>query len=74
LHFSFSGSTFELIEQVLLTTCLINCLLGLGRREMFELSRNAIEYTFADSKVKEDLRKFFNSVAKKYGSATKVLS
>jgi len=41
---------------------------------MFELSRNAIEYTFADSKVKEDLRKFFNSVAKKYGSATKVLS
>ncbi|KOM53439.1 hypothetical protein LR48_Vigan09g209800 [Vigna angularis] len=39
---------------------------GLGRREMFELSRNAIEYTFADSKVKEDLRNFFNSVAKKY--------
>jgi len=37
---------------------------------MFELSRNSIEYTFAESQVKEDLRKFFNSVAKKYGSET----
>ncbi|XP_020210358.1 adenosine deaminase-like protein [Cajanus cajan] len=37
---------------------------GLGRREMFELSRNAVEYIFADSRVKEDLRKVFNSVAK----------
>lgn len=37
--------------------------IGLGRREMFELSRNAVEYIFADSGVKEDLRKLFNSVA-----------
>jgi len=41
---------------------------------MFELSRNGIEYIFADSQVKEDLRNFFNSVAKKYGSVTKALS
>ncbi|KAG4948759.1 hypothetical protein AAZX31_15G102000 [Glycine max] len=47
---------------------------GLGRREMFELSRNAVEHIFADSKVKEDLRKIFNSVAKKYGSVTTVSS
>ncbi|KAK7359749.1 hypothetical protein VNO77_01714 [Canavalia gladiata] len=37
---------------------------GLGRREMFELSRNAVEYIFADSGVKEDLRKIFNSAAR----------
>lgn len=37
---------------------------GLGRREMFELSRNGVEHIFADSGVKEDLRNFFNSVAK----------
>ncbi|XP_061347897.1 N6-mAMP deaminase-like [Gastrolobium bilobum] len=37
---------------------------GLGRREMFELSRNAVEFIFADCGVKEDLRIFFNSVAK----------
>ncbi|RDX86089.1 Adenosine deaminase-like protein, partial [Mucuna pruriens] len=37
---------------------------GLGRREMFELSRNAVEYIFADSRVKEDLRNHFNSVAR----------
>ncbi|KAH1217606.1 Adenosine deaminase-like protein [Glycine max] len=47
---------------------------GLGRREMFELSRNAVEYIFADSKIKEDLRRNFNSVAKKYGSVTTVSS
>ncbi|KAK7303281.1 hypothetical protein RJT34_14184 [Clitoria ternatea] len=37
---------------------------GLGRREMFELSRKAVEYIFADNKVKDDLRKIFNSMAK----------
>ena len=31
---------------------------------MFELSRNAVEFIFAESEVKEDLRKYFNSVAK----------
>ncbi|XP_027356761.1 adenosine deaminase-like protein isoform X2 [Abrus precatorius] len=40
---------------------------GLERREMFELSRNSVEYIFADSGVKEDLRKLFNSVARKMG-------
>ena len=38
--------------------------LGLGKREMFELSKNAIEFIFADSGVKEDLRKIFASAAK----------
>ena len=38
--------------------------LGLGRWEMFELSRNAVEYIFADNGVKNDLRKYFNSVSK----------
>lgn len=37
---------------------------GLGRWEMFELSRNAVEYIFADNGVKNDLRKYFNSVSK----------
>ncbi|CAL0309072.1 unnamed protein product [Lupinus luteus] len=37
---------------------------GLGMKEMFELSRNAVEFIFADSGVKEDLRIYFNSVAK----------
>lgn len=31
---------------------------------MFELSRNAVEYIFADNGVKNDLRKYFNSVSK----------
>lgn len=65
---------FKLIDYVLLTTCVIDYHIGLGRREMFELSRNAVEHIFADSKVKEDLRKIFNSVAKKYGSVTTVSS
>ncbi|KAE9591448.1 hypothetical protein Lal_00039040 [Lupinus albus] len=37
---------------------------GLGMKEMFELSRNAVEFIFADNGVKEDLRTYFNSVAK----------
>lgn len=65
---------FKLIDYVLLTTSVIDYYIGLGRREMFELSRNAVEHIFADSKVKEDLRKIFNSVAKKYGSVTTVSS
>ncbi|KAL5150804.1 Adenosine deaminase-like protein [Glycine soja] len=65
---------FKLIDYVLLTTCVIDYHIGLGRREMFELSRNAVEYIFADSKIKEDLRRNFNSVAKKYGSVTTVSS
>lgn len=37
---------------------------GLGQKELFELSKNAIEFMFADNVVKEDLRKTFNSAAK----------
>ncbi|RDX68165.1 Adenosine deaminase-like protein [Mucuna pruriens] len=37
---------------------------GLGRKELFELSKNAIEFIFADNVVKEDLRKTFISAAK----------
>ncbi|KAK2447800.1 adenosine deaminase [Trifolium repens] len=37
---------------------------GLGRWEMFELSRNAVEYIFADHGVKNYLKKYFNSVSK----------
>ncbi|RZB54696.1 Adenosine deaminase-like protein, partial [Glycine soja] len=37
---------------------------GLGQKELFELSKNAIEFIFADNVVKEDLRKKFNSAAK----------
>ncbi|KAL2339169.1 hypothetical protein Fmac_013615 [Flemingia macrophylla] len=36
---------------------------GLGRKEMFELSKNAIEFIFADNVVKGDLRKTFYSAA-----------
>ncbi|KAK7264500.1 hypothetical protein RJT34_32109 [Clitoria ternatea] len=37
---------------------------GLGKKEMFELSKNAIEFIFADNVVKKELRNFFNSAAK----------
>ncbi|CAK8564357.1 unnamed protein product [Lathyrus sativus] len=37
---------------------------GLGRKEMFELSKNAVEFIFADNTVKEDLRNFFSLAAK----------
>lgn len=43
--------------------CLFLFSIGLGRWEMLELSRNAVEYIFADNGVKNDLRIFFNSVA-----------
>ncbi|CAL9015186.1 unnamed protein product [Prunus brigantina] len=38
---------------------------GLGRRELFQLARNAIEYIFADDEVKRELKEIFNSVEKK---------
>lgn len=37
---------------------------GLGKWDMFELSRNVVEHIFADNGVKNDLRKYFNSVSK----------
>ncbi|CAJ2649530.1 unnamed protein product [Trifolium pratense] len=37
---------------------------GLGRKETFELSKNAVEFIFADNTVKEDLRNIFSSAAK----------
>ncbi|KAI5447248.1 hypothetical protein KIW84_014919 [Lathyrus oleraceus] len=37
---------------------------GLGKWEMFEVSRNAVEHIFADNGVKNDLRKYFHSVSK----------
>lgn len=37
---------------------------GLGRKEMFELSKNAVEFIFADNMVKEDLRNIFSLAAK----------
>ncbi|KAK9268054.1 hypothetical protein L1049_010493 [Liquidambar formosana] len=38
---------------------------GLGKREMFQLSRNAIDFIFADDKVKRELRENFDSAAMK---------
>ncbi|KAL1320236.1 hypothetical protein AAHE18_14G041900 [Arachis hypogaea] len=40
---------------------------GLGKRELFELSRNAVELIFAERQVQEDLTKYFDSVAKTMG-------
>ncbi|CAI8611454.1 unnamed protein product [Vicia faba] len=37
---------------------------GLGRKEMFELSKNAVEFIFADNTVKEDLGNIFSLAAK----------
>ncbi|KAK2358998.1 N6-mAMP deaminase [Trifolium repens] len=37
---------------------------GLGRKEMLELSKNAVEFIFADNTVKEDLRNIFSLAAK----------
>ncbi|KAL9325477.1 hypothetical protein ACSQ67_006122 [Phaseolus vulgaris] len=37
---------------------------GLGQNEMFELSKNSIEFIFGDNVVKEILRKTFDSAAK----------
>ncbi|XP_027332955.1 adenosine deaminase-like protein [Abrus precatorius] len=36
---------------------------GLGRKEMFELSKNAVEFIFADNAVKQELINLFNSAA-----------
>ncbi|RYR76210.1 hypothetical protein Ahy_A01g000818 [Arachis hypogaea] len=38
--------------------------LGLGRKQMFELSKNSVEFIFADNVVKDELREIFNSAAK----------
>ncbi|KAF5728595.1 adenosine/AMP deaminase family protein [Tripterygium wilfordii] len=39
---------------------------GLGKKEMFELVKNAIEFIFADVEVKQDLKEIFNLAAKKW--------
>lgn len=36
---------------------------GLGKKEMFELGRNAIEFIFADDEIKRELREAFDSAA-----------
>ncbi|XP_075664116.1 N6-mAMP deaminase isoform X2 [Castanea sativa] len=38
---------------------------GLGKREMFQLAKDAIEFTFADDGVKQDLRNIFDLATKK---------
>ncbi|KAG6691548.1 hypothetical protein I3842_10G068700 [Carya illinoinensis] len=38
---------------------------GLGKREMFELARNAVEFLFENDEVKQDLRSIFDLAAKK---------
>ncbi|KAJ8761891.1 hypothetical protein K2173_005602 [Erythroxylum novogranatense] len=38
---------------------------GLGKRELFELARTAVDFIFADASVKQDLTEMFNSAAKK---------
>ena len=37
--------------------------LGLGKQELFQLAKNAVEFVFADDLVKRDLREIFNSAA-----------
>ncbi|OAY25961.1 hypothetical protein MANES_16G010200v8 [Manihot esculenta] len=37
---------------------------GIGRKELFQLARNGIDYIFADDEVKGDLTEIFNSAAK----------
>ncbi|WCJ20249.1 adenosine/AMP deaminase family protein [Euphorbia peplus] len=37
---------------------------GLGKKELFELARNGIEYIFAGDEVKQDLAEIFRSAAK----------
>ncbi|KAH7545770.1 hypothetical protein FEM48_Zijuj01G0129100 [Ziziphus jujuba var. spinosa] len=37
---------------------------GLGRREIYQLAKDAVEFVFADDEVKKDLREIFNSAAK----------
>ena len=38
---------------------------GLGKFEMFQLARNAVEFVFADDGVKKELREVFNSAEKR---------
>ncbi|KAF4372513.1 hypothetical protein CsatB_012761 [Cannabis sativa] len=38
---------------------------GLGKKELFQLAKNAVEFVFADNLVKRDLREMFNSAANK---------
>ncbi|XAR53776.1 Adenosine deaminase [Bertholletia excelsa] len=38
---------------------------GIGRSEMFQLAREAVEYIFADDAVKRELREIFDSFARK---------
>ncbi|KAI4298661.1 hypothetical protein L6164_032194 [Bauhinia variegata] len=40
---------------------------GLGKREMFELAKSAVEFIFADDAMKNDLRKIFDSSVKNLG-------
>jgi adenosine deaminase len=40
----------------------VNCP-GLGKKDLFQLARNGIEYIFADDGVKLDLRKIFDLAA-----------
>ena len=64
LTLTLAASVIETSALPLLTACLFDCYLGLGRKEMFELSKKAVEFIFADSVVKDDLRGIFNSAAK----------
>ncbi|KAF4400792.1 hypothetical protein G4B88_001347 [Cannabis sativa] len=40
-------------------------LVGLGKKELFQLAKNEVEFVFADNLVKRDLREMFNSAANK---------
>ncbi|XP_010276027.1 PREDICTED: adenosine deaminase-like protein [Nelumbo nucifera] len=40
---------------------------GLGKLEMFQLARGAIDFVFADDSVKKDLREIFDSAKRKLG-------
>lgn len=39
--------------------------LGLGRRQIFELTTNAVEFIFADDGVKRELKEIFSSAEQK---------
>jgi adenosine deaminase len=38
---------------------------GLGKRELFQLAKNAIEFIFASDGVKQDLRRTFDLASNK---------
>ncbi|KAF2304651.1 hypothetical protein GH714_037291 [Hevea brasiliensis] len=46
------------------TVSLHQHLVGLGKKELFQLARNGIDYIFADDEVKGDLTEIFSSAAK----------